>query len=92
MTLFSIFLVIATAITGSIIGVPYLWWNVIFAEGGLLSVEAGVAVIGTVSFWGSAFLAIDRHDVHWLWRGAGVVAAAMVISSLVQWIRHRPGK
>lgn len=92
MTLFSIFLVIVTAIAGSVIGVPYLWWNVIFAEGGLLSIEAGVAVIGTLSFWVSAFLAVGRHDVHWLWRGAGAVAAAVAISALVQRIRHRPGK
>lgn len=92
MTLFNVFLVIATAIAGSILGVPYLWWNVIFAEGGLLSVEAGVAVIGTAAFWGSAFVAIERHDVHWLWRGAGIIAAAVAISTLVQRLKHRPGK
>lgn len=92
MTLFSIFLVIVSGIAGSVIGVPYLWWNVIFAEGGFLSVEAAAAVIGTVSFWGGAFLAIDRHDVHWLWRGVGTVAAAMAISAVVQRIRHRRAK
>ena len=52
----------------------------------------GAAVVGTVAFWGSAFTAIERHDVHWLWRGAGAVAAAMVISALVQRVRHRHSK
>jgi len=92
MTLFNIFLIIITSIAGSIIGIPYLWWNVIFAEGGFLSVEAGAAVIGTVAFWGSAFAAIERHDVHWLWRGAGAVAVAVAISALVQRLRHRHSK
>ena len=92
MTLFNVFLVIVTSIAGSVIGVPYLWWNVIVAEGGLFSVEVGAAVIGTLAFWGGAFAAIERHDVHWLWRGAGAVAAAVVISALVQRLKFRPGK
>ena len=92
MTLFNVFLVIVTSIAGSVIGVPYLWWNVIFAEGGLFSVELGAAVVGTVAFWGSAFTAIQRHDVHWLWRGAGAVAATVVMSALVQRVRPRAGK
>lgn len=92
MTLFNIFLIIITSIAGSVIGVPYLWWNVLFAEGSLFSVELGAALIGTVAFWGSAFTAIEQHDVQWLWRGAGAVAAAMVVSALVQRLRYRPGK
>lgn len=92
MTILNIFLVIATAATGSILGVPYLWWNVMFAEGSLLSVEAGAAVVGTIAFWGSAFIAIERHDIHWLWCGAGVIAIAVAISASVQHLRHRPGK
>jgi hypothetical protein len=88
MTIFNIILVIATAIAGSILGVPYLWWNVIFAEG-LLSLEAFAAMIGTVAFWGGAFVAIERHDVHWLWRGAAVVGIAVAMSALVQHIKHR---
>ncbi|MFO1158152.1 MAG: hypothetical protein U1E60_04885 [Reyranellaceae bacterium] len=92
MNVATIALIIVTSIASSIIAVPYLWWTAIFSGSGVFSLEAGLALIGTAAFWVGSLLAINRHDVHWLWRGAGVIAAAVVVSSVVQRVRHRNSK
>jgi hypothetical protein len=89
MSVFVISLVIFSSVLSSVVCVPYLWWNVIFAEGGFVSLEAILATLGTLAFWGGSFVAFARHDVQWLWAGEASIATAVVGTSLLQRRRHR---